>query len=81
MKAAIFSQIDKSKSIRSVANMTRKDAQDFLKLASELKVKPTVTIFNLENANKALVAIKEESEHGSAVLVPFAEKKDLCDLH
>ena len=56
--------------IRSVANMTRDDARDFLKLAHELKIKPEVTIFSLDDANKALVAIKEETEKGSAVIVP-----------
>jgi propanol-preferring alcohol dehydrogenase len=56
--------------IRSVANMTRQDARDFLKLAHDLHIRPQVTVFSLEDANKALVAVKEETESGSAVVVP-----------
>jgi len=56
--------------IRSVANMTRQDARDFLKLAHDLHIRPQVTVFSLEDANKALVAVKEETESGSAVIVP-----------
>jgi propanol-preferring alcohol dehydrogenase len=56
--------------IRSVANMTRQDARDFLKLVHELGVKPEVTVFPLDEANKALLAVKHENELGSLVLVP-----------
>ena len=56
--------------IRSVANMTRDDARDFLKIAHDLRIKPEVSIFSLNEANKALVAVKEETENGSAVIVP-----------
>ena len=55
--------------IRSVANMTREDAHDFLKLAHDLKIQPKVTTFTLEDANKALLAVKDETENGSAVIV------------
>jgi len=55
--------------IRSVANMTREDARDFLKLAYDLKIQPQVTTFTLEDANKALLAVKDETESGSAVIV------------
>jgi propanol-preferring alcohol dehydrogenase len=56
--------------IRSVANMTREDARDFLKIADELKVRPRVTVFRLDEANRALLAVKQETEQGSAVIVP-----------
>ncbi len=56
--------------IRSVANMTRQDARDFLAVAQRLKIKPQVTVFPLERANDALLAVKHERVHGSAVLVP-----------
>jgi alcohol dehydrogenase, propanol-preferring len=56
--------------IRSVANMTRGDARDFLKIATDLKISPQVTVFSLDDANKALLAVKEETEHGSSVIVP-----------
>jgi propanol-preferring alcohol dehydrogenase len=55
--------------IRSVANMTREDAHDFLKLAHSLKIQPNATSFTLEDANKALLAVKDETENGSAVIV------------
>src|SRR6185295_14323540 len=47
--------------IRSVANMTRSDARDFLQLASEIKLRPKVTQFPLDQANEALLAIKNGS--------------------
>jgi propanol-preferring alcohol dehydrogenase len=56
--------------IRSVANMTRQDARDFLVIASQLKIQPQVTAFPLAEANRALLAVKEETERGSAVIVP-----------
>ena len=55
--------------IRSVANMTRADAHDFLKIAYELKIEPRVSIFSLDDANIALLAVKDETETGSAVIV------------
>ena len=55
--------------IRSVANMTRDDARDFLKIAQELAIQPKVVTFSLDEANKALVAVKDETEAGSSVIV------------
>jgi alcohol dehydrogenase, propanol-preferring len=56
--------------IRSVTNMTRSDARDFLQLAAEIKLKPKVTKFPLEKANEALQAVKNDSIDGAAVIVP-----------
>ena len=56
--------------IRSVTNMTRNDARDFLELARQLEFRPQVTIFSLDDANKALLAVKNENESGSIVIVP-----------
>ncbi|HEY4052608.1 MAG TPA: zinc-dependent alcohol dehydrogenase family protein, partial [Terriglobales bacterium] len=44
--------------IRSVANMTRTDARDFLQLAAEIKLKAKVTSFPLAKVNEALMAVK-----------------------
>jgi propanol-preferring alcohol dehydrogenase len=55
--------------IRSVANMTRKDATDFIQLARDLKITPRVTTFPLAEANKALLAVKNEDDKGSVVLL------------
>jgi propanol-preferring alcohol dehydrogenase len=56
--------------IRSVANMTRQDAHDFLAIAQQLKLRPRTSIFTLDQANQALLAVKDETEEGSAVIVP-----------
>jgi len=50
--------------------MTRQDARDFLAIAQELKIRPKVVVFSLQDANKALLAVKDETERGSAVIVP-----------
>jgi propanol-preferring alcohol dehydrogenase len=56
--------------IRSVANMTRTDARDFLKVASEIGLRPRVTVFPLTQANDALEAVKKDTIDGAAVIVP-----------
>jgi len=56
--------------IRSVANMTREDARDFIALAQDLQIRPTTVTFPLERANEALAAVKRETENGSSVIVP-----------
>jgi propanol-preferring alcohol dehydrogenase len=55
--------------LRSVTNMTRADARDFLQVASEIGLKPRVTAFPLDHANEALIAVKEDSIDGAAVIV------------
>ncbi len=55
--------------IRSVANMTRQDAHEFLKLAADIGLRPKVTQFPLERANEALQAIKHDAIDGAAVIV------------
>ena len=54
--------------MRSVANMTRQDARDFLDLALTLKLDQSVTAFRLRDANKALEAVKHETADGSTVI-------------
>jgi len=56
--------------IRSVANMTRADARDFLGVAAEIGLRPRVTVFPLDQANQALDAVKHDSINGAAVIVP-----------
>jgi propanol-preferring alcohol dehydrogenase len=56
--------------LRSVANMTRQDARDFLTLARDLDFSPAVATFSLDDANHALEAVKNETADGSAVIVP-----------
>lgn len=56
--------------MRSVANMTRADARDFLQTAAEINLRPKATAFPLDQANEALLALKKDSIDGAAVLVP-----------
>ena len=56
--------------IRSMANMTRQDARDFLEIPRDLNIRPQVTKFSLDDANQTLLIVKEESGHGSTVIVP-----------
>jgi propanol-preferring alcohol dehydrogenase len=56
--------------LRSVTNMTRDDARDFLKLAAEIHLKPKVTTFSLDHANEALMAVKNDAIDGAAVILP-----------
>jgi alcohol dehydrogenase, propanol-preferring len=56
--------------IRSVANMTRDDARDFLKIAAEIGLQPKVTSFSLDQANEALLAVKQDAIDGAAVILP-----------
>lgn len=56
--------------LRSVANMTRSDARDFLQIAAEISLHPKVTTFPLDRANEALIAVKSDSIDGAAVILP-----------
>ena len=56
--------------LRSVANMTRLDARDFLRIASEINLRPKVTTFPLDQANEALAAVKKDAIDGAAVIIP-----------
>jgi propanol-preferring alcohol dehydrogenase len=56
--------------IRSVANLTRKDGEEFLKLAVEVSVKTEVQLFPLQKANEAIRNVREGIiQGGAAVLV------------
>jgi propanol-preferring alcohol dehydrogenase len=54
--------------IRSVANATRADAREFLRLAAEIPVRTEITTFRLEEANQALQALKHSAIRGAGVL-------------
>ena len=56
------------KEIKSVANVTRADVREFLQIAAEIPLKPKVQEFRLEEANKALVELKERKARGAKVL-------------
>ena len=54
--------------VRSVANLTRDDARDFLALAGKAPLKSSVQIYDLAEANEALSALREGRVRGAAVL-------------
>src|SRR5581483_306586 len=54
--------------VRSVANYTRRDAQEFLALAAEAPVRAHAERFALDDANEALVRVKRGAVQGAAVL-------------
>jgi len=58
----------RERSLRSVANMTRRDAEEFMALAAEAHVCAEIATFPLEAANEALAAIKSDAVRGAAVL-------------
>jgi propanol-preferring alcohol dehydrogenase len=55
--------------IRSVANLTRRDGEEFLALAPKVPVRTRVETFPLARANEALVALRGGRVRGAAVLV------------
>ncbi len=56
------------KEVKSVANITRKDVQEFLKIAAEVPIIPEIREFKLEEANKALLMLKRGEYRGAGVL-------------
>lgn len=61
------------RTLRSVANATYQDGVEFLKLAAEIPLKPDTTVFELPQANEALLALKRSELNGEAVLRIGAE--------
>jgi alcohol dehydrogenase, propanol-preferring len=58
------------RSIISVANLTRRDGEEFLELAPQIPVDTAIEVFPLEHANQALDALREGRIRGAGVLVP-----------
>jgi propanol-preferring alcohol dehydrogenase len=56
------------KEIKSVANITRQDVAEFLPLAAEMRIRPEVQEYPLEEANRALMELKERKVRGAKVL-------------
>ncbi len=57
------------KEIKSVANISRRDVEEFLLLAAEMKIHPEIQKFGLEEANKALLELKTRKIKGAKVLL------------
>jgi propanol-preferring alcohol dehydrogenase len=56
------------KEIKSVANIERRDAMEFLELAAQIPIKPEVKAFGLVEANEALAELKRGKIRGAKVL-------------
>jgi len=56
------------KEIKSVANVTRRDVEEFLALAAEIPIKPEIQEYKLEEANQALIELKQRKIRGAKVL-------------
>jgi propanol-preferring alcohol dehydrogenase len=54
--------------VRSVANNTRQDGHDFLKVAAEIPIHTEIEVFPLDQANRALNSLKNDAIRGAAVL-------------
>ena len=63
-----YSSIYHEKKIRSVANCTRRDGQELLRLAGEIPISTEVETFPLAQANKALLRLRQSLIHGAGVL-------------
>jgi propanol-preferring alcohol dehydrogenase len=55
------------KEVKSVANVTKRDALEFLPLAAQIPIRPRTTIFQLSEANRALLHLKQSKIQGAAV--------------
>ena len=60
------------KEIKSVANVARRDIREFLDLAADIPIKPEVQEFSLQEANRALVELREQKIRGAKVLKTHA---------
>src|SRR5438067_7267714 len=54
--------------LRSVANNTRRDGEDFLRIAAEIPLRTEIEVFPLGDANRALNSLKNDAIRGAAVL-------------
>jgi propanol-preferring alcohol dehydrogenase len=72
---AAFTRLDyardlwQEKEIKSVANVTRHDVSEFLIIAAEIPIKPEVQTYALDEANRALLELKNRQVRGAKVLI------------
>jgi propanol-preferring alcohol dehydrogenase len=62
------------RSVCSIANLTRSDGVEFMRLAGAVDLRPAVEPFALEDANEALASLRAGRLRGAAVLVPSAAR-------
>ncbi len=71
-----YSLIWREREIKSVANLTRRDGEEFLRLAPKVPVRAEITAYSLAEADRALADLKQGRLQGSAVLDLRAEQTD-----
>lgn len=62
-------QLWMEREIKTVANVTHRDIEEFLPLAAQIAIRPEVTTFRLEDANQALLELKQGHIKGAKVLL------------
>ncbi|MFX5351261.1 hypothetical protein ABTD19_17690, partial [Acinetobacter baumannii] len=65
-----YSILWEERQLVSVANLTRQDGRDFLKVAAEADIRTHITAFPLRDANEALAQLRDGKLVGAAVLRP-----------
>ena len=65
-----YSELWEERVLRSVANLTRRDGEEFLRVAPEAGVRTATTVYPLDRANEALADLRGGHFQGAAVLVP-----------
>jgi propanol-preferring alcohol dehydrogenase len=66
----------RERGLRSVANFTRRDAEDFLALAASIPIRTVADVYPLAEANRALADLARGDVAGAAVLVPSPIGRD-----
>lgn len=69
LKLSYHEHLWMEREIKTVANITHHDIRDFLPLAAEIPIRPEVTTYALDQANQALVELKQGRVKGAKVLV------------
>lgn len=65
-----YSELWGERTVRSVANLTRRDGAEFFRLIADIPIETSTTTFDLDRANEALAALRGGAFNGAAVLVP-----------
>jgi propanol-preferring alcohol dehydrogenase len=67
-----YASLWEERSVCSVANLTRRDGEEFMSLAPKVPVRTEVQTFALEQANAAMARLREGQIQGAAVLTVAA---------
>jgi propanol-preferring alcohol dehydrogenase len=67
-----YSLLWEERSVCSLANLTRRDGEEFLAIAPEVPVRTEVSLYPLDAANEALTRLRSGKIKGAAVLLPHS---------